>query len=105
MESDLLPENPDELLAVAEDIATFLIENHEEIGISRRTVAVLVASIAAAAHARSAYLAILEDSSESPVALRHLAAARKANDGAERQLRRRLTSMLGSSAVVFNEYA
>lgn len=105
VEPNLLPEDPDTLLALAEDIANVLGEKRAELGISKHTETVLRASIAAATYARSAYLAILAGANESPIALRFLAPAMKASDRTERQLRRRLTSLIAESEVMFNECA
>lgn len=100
MEPNPLPKDPDTLLAVAEEIADFLGEKRTELGVPKDAEALLRASIAATAFARSAYLAILASANESPLAGRFLAPARTASDRTEQKLRRRLTSLIAQFAVL-----
>ena len=90
MKQNPLPKDADELLAVGETIAAVLAENEDLYGIPTEVEALLRASIAAAAYAIDAYVAILAGSHKSPVAMSHLSEAKSRCDRKIRQLRRRI---------------
>jgi hypothetical protein len=97
---NLLPKDPDTLLAIAEEVADLLAGNGTEAGFPENAEAILRASIARTEYARSAYLAMLASANESGVADRFLAPARNASHRAEQQLRRRLTSLISEFSVL-----
>ena len=103
MESILLPDDPETLLALADEIADFLAENRTELSVSAADEARLKAGIAAFTYARSAYVAMLAGAGESPPAARFLGPVRVASDKAELQLRRRLTLLMAEFAVLAND--
>ena len=89
MKQNPLPRDADELLAVGEALAAVLAEN-QQWDIPAEVEALLRASIAAAAFAIDAYVAVLAGSHKSPVAMNHLAEAKLRCDRSIRQLRRRV---------------
>ena len=90
MKQNPLPKDADELLAVGEAVAAVLAENQDRRNIPTEVEALLRASIAAAAFAIDAYVAVLAGSHKSPVAMNHLAEAKLRCDRSIRQLRRRV---------------
>src|SRR5437016_6970723 len=91
MKRSPLPKDADELLAIAESVATTLSEYRNELGMSIEVEALLRAGIAAATFSINTYLAVLAGTKKSPVALSHLAAARSRCERDIRLLRRRIT--------------
>jgi hypothetical protein len=85
-----LPKDADELLALGEAVAAVLAENQQQWDIPTEVEALLRASIAAAAFAIDAYVAVLAGSQKSPEAMSYLAEARSRCDRNIRQLRRRV---------------
>ena len=90
MKRNPLPKDADDLLALGEAVAAVLAENQDQWGIPIEVEALLRASIAAAAFAIDAYVAVLAGSHKSPVAMSHLAEAKSRCDRSIRQLRRRI---------------
>ena len=94
MDPQALPQNPETVFALAEEIADALENNPAELGIGAREQALLRVSIAAAQYARSSYLAILASADESSIARGFLAPAQKTSYRTEQQLRRRLSALM-----------
>jgi hypothetical protein len=90
MKRNPLPKDADQLLAVGEAVAAVLAENQDRWDVPTEVEALLRASIAAAAFAIDAYVAVLAGSDKSPVAMSHLAEAKSRCDRSIRQLRRRV---------------
>ena len=90
MKRNPLPKDADELLAVGEAVAAVLAENRDQWDIPTEVEALLRASIAAAAFAIDAYVAVLAGSHKSPVAMSHLAEAKSRADRSIRQWSRRV---------------
>src|SRR5207253_2120956 len=68
MKRSPLPKDADELLAIAESVATTLSEYRNELGMSIEVEALLRAGIAAATFSINTYLAVLAGTKKSPVA-------------------------------------
>jgi hypothetical protein len=95
MKTNPLPEDVDQLLALAESIATVLSEKRDELGISTDFEALLRVSIAAATYAIDRYIAVLSGITKSPVAVNYLNEARVRCERRITQLRRRVTKTIG----------
>jgi hypothetical protein len=98
-----LPADTDELLALAEEVANVIREDRIDLEMTKDAETFLQAEIARAMHARNAYLTILAAAHGSRRARTFLAAARRANDRAVRQLRRRLKGVLAQNELVLTE--
>ena len=94
MRTNPLPDDADELVALAQAIATVLSEKRDELGISTDFEALLRVSIAAARYAIDRYVAVLAGLTKSPVAFSYLAEARTRCDRTITRLRRRVTKCI-----------
>jgi hypothetical protein len=94
MKTNPLPEDADQLVALAQSIATVLSEKRDELGISADFEALLRVSIAAASNAIDRYVAVLAGMTKSPLAYSCLAAARTRCDRTITRLRRRVTKAI-----------
>jgi hypothetical protein len=93
MEPDRLPQDPETLILLAEEIADIAGQRLAELGAAREPEALLRAGIAAATFARSAYLAMLDGAERSPGARRFVAPAKMRCDRTEQLLRYRMAQM------------
>jgi uncharacterized protein (DUF58 family) len=94
MRTNPLPDDADELVALAQSIATVLSEKRDELGISTDFESLLRVSIAAARYAIDRYVAVLAGAPKSPVAFSCLAEARTRCDRTIVRLRRRVTKCI-----------
>jgi hypothetical protein len=94
MPSKPWPEDSNELIDLAEQVADVLAGKLAGLGLSREPEASLRASIAAARYALLAYVAMLDGLKDSPVAQRFLGPARNRRDRSQEQLRCRLAAII-----------
>jgi hypothetical protein len=90
-----LPRDADELVALAQAIATVLAEKQEELGISTDFEALLRVSITAASYAIDRYIAVLSAVTKSPAAVHCLKEARTRCSRTITRLRRQVAHCIG----------
>jgi hypothetical protein len=103
MQPDQLPQDPETLILLAEEIANIAGQRLGELGVGREPEVLLRASIAAATFARSAYLAMVDGAAQSPIARRFLVPAGKARDRTEQLLRHRLAHLIAEICLFLDD--